>query len=506
MGCLLLAMTGAVWLFRRTDAMQFQGLLLKSEEQLRQMTEELPEVSGLRQVEELIELDGEEVPYDRFDNTFYISQSVSGEEYAGIFQTTEEQWDVYMQEDEALRDKQTAIREGHVFRLWFITGEGYTTADLIFTGLPIISIRSDAGGLTEEYGRGDIIVQNPDDEDVITMSVKASAIQAKTNYHAGTISFKLYKEDEREERNLNLLGLGKRTSWKLYQVHDRDNSACREMLSSYVWNCVCENEQLHRDMTYTEVIVDGTYDGLYYLSPKLGKGYLDLDEEDRLYKAEGTKEDSSKGYAAAEEDAGNSREALLERYSVVGDEDTENNRKALEEYENLWDEDNQEFGQVNAVNFREYDIWLQTVCAIQSSREDYCIIAYGKDGSYEFYRMPERSKFVFGVYPAERGWESLTATETIIEDEVYEKLAAASADDFTEELADRWRGLRMGALDTETMQQYVRVCERELTESGYIVRNRNQEEYAADCLALRKFIEQRMEYLDDQYNQDRLSQ
>ena len=103
----------------------------------------------------------------------------------------------------------------------------------------MISIRSDADGLTEEYGRGDIVVQNPDDEDVIAMSVKDSAIQVKTNYHSGTISFKLSKKDYQEERNLNLLGLGKRTSWKLYQVHDRDGSACTEMLSSYVWNCVC---------------------------------------------------------------------------------------------------------------------------------------------------------------------------------------------------------------------------------------------------------------------------
>ena len=47
----------------------------------------------------------------------------------------------------------------------------------------MISIRSDADGLTEEYGRGDIVVQNPDDEDVIAMSVKDSAIQVKTNYH-----------------------------------------------------------------------------------------------------------------------------------------------------------------------------------------------------------------------------------------------------------------------------------------------------------------------------------
>ena len=58
MGCLLIAMIFFVILFRRADAMRFQGLQVKSEEQLRQLTENLSEISGLQNVGELIELDG----------------------------------------------------------------------------------------------------------------------------------------------------------------------------------------------------------------------------------------------------------------------------------------------------------------------------------------------------------------------------------------------------------------------------------------------------------------
>ena len=496
LGCLLFAMICSVVLFHRTDSMQFQGLPVKSGEQLRQMTENLSDVSGFQSVDDLIELDGGRIPYDRFQNTFYVSQSVGDDEYAGTFRITEESCDVYIQEDEALQDKRTAIREGHIFRLWFVTQEGYRSAGLIFTGLPMISIRSDDDGLTEEYGRGEIVVQNPDDEDVIAMSVKDSAIQVKTNYHSGTISFKLSKKDYQEERNLNLLGLGKRTSWKLYQVHDRDGSACTEMLSSYVWNCVCVNEQLHRDMAYAEVVLDGAYSGLYYLAPKLGKAYLKLNEDDRLYKAEGG-EEAERNLSVEEEDAGSRRETSSEKYSVVGDEDIESSREALEQYTALWNGRHQEFGQINTENWRDYHIWLQTVCAVQGSKEDYCIIAGENNGNYEFFRMPERSKFVFGIYPAERGWESMTAVETVTEDETYEKLAKTLGSAFEEVLADRWSRLRTGALNTETMQQYVRACERELIESGYIARNGNREEYEAACFAVRKFIGQRLEFLDN---------
>lgn len=483
MGCLLAVLFCFAVLARRMDAMRFQGLQVKSEEQLRQMTENLSDVSGTQNMDELIELDGKMIPYDRIHNTFYVSQSMREEAYAGIFRAVGEQCSVYLQEDAARKDKKAAIMEGHIFRLWFVMGEKYAVADLIFTGLPMIGIRSDAGGLTQNYGRGDIVVQNPDDEDVITMSIKDSDVQVKMNYHSGTISVKLYKQDYQEERNLSLLGLGKHTSWKLYPVHDRDESAFRELLSAYVWNSVCEDERLARSMEYAEIIVDGEYKGLYYLAPKSGKGYLGLGEEDRLYKVEKSPQDDT---------------AI---YTVAGDEEIDKNRQALEEYLSLWENDNRDFQQLNVENYTSYYIWLQVVCGIQSSTEDYCVIAYKNgNGEYEFCRAPERSKFVFGIYPSEKGWQSMTAAESIMGDMQYERLMEASDGTLEKILSDKWRELRDSALDTEAMQHYAGQCEKRLIESGYIVRSGNQEEYETDCREVKEFIERRMNYLDGCYN------
>lgn len=481
MGFLLMAMICSVILFRRADITQFQGLQIKSGEQLGQLTENLSDVSGIWNVEESIELDGKAIPYDQFQNTFYVSQSMKNAEYSGRFHVIGDQCSVYFQEDDALKDKQTAISEGHIFRLWFVAKEDYAVADLIFTGLPVITIRSDENGLTENYGRGVIVVQDPDDRDVVTMSIKDSAVQVKTNYHSDTISFKLCKENYQEERNLNLLGLGKRTSWKLYPVHDRDGSALREMLSAYVWNCVCEDKELHRDMEYVEVIVDGEYSGLYYLAAKVGKGYLNLGEEDRLYRVEGNSEDPA---------------AI---YMVVGDEDTDINRQAMAEYESLWDEEVWDSEQINIGNYIDYHIWLQAVCGIQSDKGDYCIVAYKNNGVYKFSRMPDRSKFVFGIFPSEIGWESLTAAEMAMEDRVYEKLTEMPGMIPEIECSKKWRKLRDSSLSTERMHQYIIQCSGILNESGYIARNRNREEYKADCLELREFVDSRMNYLDSSY-------
>lgn len=485
MGCLLVALVSFIILVRRIDAMMFNGLRVLSEDRLRQMTVDLSEMDNLQGAEWLLELDGQRIPYDRDENIFYVSQSTKVAEYAGTFSAVREDCAVYIQEDAALHDKQTAIEQGHVFRVWFVTEEAYGVSDLIFTGLPMVCIYSDEGKLSDDYGRGDIVVQNPDDNDVITMSVKHSAIMVKTDHHSGTISFKLYKKGYSEERNLQLLGLGKRTSWKLYPVHDKDDSAVREMLAAYVWNCVCETESFQKSMMYAEVIVDGKYKGLYYLAPKTGKSYLGLGIEDRAYKLEERLEDGAKVY------------------EVIGDTDDKENRLALAEYEELWESENHDLDVIDIGKYIDYQIWLQTVCGVRNNTEEYIIVAQKNGESYEFCIVPGRSKFVFGIYPPAIGWQSLTAAEAIVEDESYERLKAELGDILCEETADRWRELRGGVLSTDVMQQYLWQCERELIESGYIARTTGKEEYEAACRKLREFLILRMNYLDSYF--DRLS-
>lgn len=482
--CLLAALICSVMIFRRMDAMKFNGLRVMSLGRLEQMTGQLYKMRAPEDAAALLTLDGERIPYDVQGNTFYVSQSVEKESYAGVFAAAEEDCIVYIQQDSVLYDKRAAVAEGYRFHLWFVTQEAYFVSDLIFTGLPMISIDSERGRLSEHYGRGNIIVHNPNDHDVITMSVKASDMEARTNYNSGTISFRLYKKGYQEERSLQLLGLGKRTSWKLYPVYAEDGALMREMLAAYVWNCVCENENMLRNMEYTEVIMDGEYRGLYYLAPKVGKGYLKMGEADRVYKLEGQAEDKT---------------VMCE---TVGDEDTDQNREAFRLYESLWEEECRDLTFVNVENYIDYHIWQQTVCGVRNAAEDHYLIVCRNDDVYDYYRMPDRSKYVFGIYPAAIGWQSLQAAETVMEDEACVRLAEVQGTAFCQAMAERWMQVRDGGLDTEMMLQYAYQCGKELKESGYLMRQKDPEEYEAECLALRHFIRWRMEYLDGYFNQD----
>ncbi len=464
----------------RIDDMEFHGMRVLPEEKLAKLTESLGRVDSPQNAEELILLDGHGIPYDRDNNLFYVSQSTEGKEYAGTFTAAGSGCVLYLQKDDALKDKQDAIARGHRFKVWFVTENAYAVSELVFTGLPMVCIRSEAGGLTDGYGRGSIVVQNPDDTDIITMSVKESAIETKVNHNSGTISFKLFKNQYDQERDLSLLGMGKRTSWKLYPVYEKDDAASREMVANYVWNCVCSEDTLQKGMEYAEVIVDGEYKGLYYLAPKVGKGYLDLGEKDRAYECEEVLEDGTK------------------RYEVIGDQDTQENREQLLWYENLWQAGNEDFARLNIENYINYNIYLQAACAVQNSMEEYYVIAREQDGEYGFYKMPGRSKFVFGLYPSRIGWQSVFATENIMEDAEYDCLSG-QMDDIAPRTAARWKELRQNALSTQSLLSVAYLCEQRLADSGYIVREEEHSAYGTACDNLHEMIRERMAHLDQYY-------
>lgn len=463
----------------RIDDMEFHGLRVMPEEKLAELTEGLGRVDSPQNAEELILLDGHAVPYDRDNNLFYVSQPMEGKAYAGTFTSAGENCTLYLQEDDALEDKQDAIARGHRFKVWFVTENAYAVSEMVFTGLPMVCIRSEAGKLASSYGKGNIVIHNPDDKDVITMSVKESAVETKINYNSGTISFKLYKKQYDQERDLSLLGLGKRTSWKLYPVYEKDHAFSGEIVANYVWNCVCGDDTLQKGMEYAEVIVDGQYKGLYYLAPKIGKGYLSLGEKDRAYECVGTLEDGTR------------------LFEVTGDEDIQENREALAQYEGMWQK-NGDAAQADIENYINYNIYLQAACAVQNSMENFYVIAREEGGAYQFCRIPERSKFVFGMYPSRIGWQSVFAKENIMEDVEYACLSG-QMEDIWPRTAAKWKELRRNALSTDSLLGVAYLYEQRLADSGYIIREEETSAYGSACETLHELIRERMDNLDHYY-------
>lgn len=450
LGCLILGLFLAVIVIHRIDNMKVCGIRVVSGDALNEIASGLSSLSNLQTMNKLMTMDGQAVPYVQEENTFYISQSVETAEYAGALRAVGDDYDIYLEKDELLQDKQTAISEGHVFKLWFVSDEVYVTANVIFTGLPVICINTEEE-TDAENAEGDLVIQNPDDDDINGLSVKYSLAQIKENSNTETVTLKLFKKEFQEERNLSLLGLGKHTSWKLYPIYDKDESMLRAILAAYVWNAVCDEENLQRPFGYAEVIVDGKYRGLHLVSPKVGTGYLNLQPDEQLYKCEEMQEEI-------------------------------------------------EAEQIDTGNCVNYNIYLQAVCAVRNGQTEYYFIGQKSEkAGYTYKRMPEDYKYVFGLYPKEIGWQSVTAAESIMRDDVYDQIYETTGSSFESAAEERWRSLRDHQLSTENLLKQGLLYSQELMQSGYVARNCSIHEYNNACEEVFAFVIKRMNYLDQYY-------
>ena len=130
------------------------GLLIQAKEEQKIMSVEVKTENELDRMKEgLISSDepignfvlyGEhELPYDGNYGFYYISQSLNSEELKGKLETTDKKLKVYFYEDSYWEDKALAIKEGHPFR-FIVFGDGwYSEDEVVFSGLPIVSITGD---------------------------------------------------------------------------------------------------------------------------------------------------------------------------------------------------------------------------------------------------------------------------------------------------------------------------------------------------------------------------
>lgn len=106
-----------------------------------------------------------ELPYDGNYGFYYISQSMNTEQFEGQLKTLDHQTEVYFYEDSYWKDKKSAVREGHPFR-FIVFGDGwYTEDEIVFSGLPIISITGDLVESEQKSvsNNSRIVVWNPSD-------------------------------------------------------------------------------------------------------------------------------------------------------------------------------------------------------------------------------------------------------------------------------------------------------------------------------------------------------
>ena len=228
-------------LFQVKERQKVMSVEIKTEIELNRMKE--GKISSEEPIGSFVLMGDQSLPYDGNYGFHYISQSLNTDEFEGKLITIDKNNKVYFYDDSYWKDKKSAIKERHPFRFIVFGEDWYSEDEVIFSGLPIVSI---TGELVEAEDKNksnssSIVVWDPEDDAADGLyTIKESFC---TYYERGASSRQFEKKsfgvrlfDEKgEAQNKSFLGMRTDNKWILNALYS-DISKVREKLAIDIWN------------------------------------------------------------------------------------------------------------------------------------------------------------------------------------------------------------------------------------------------------------------------------
>lgn len=240
---------------------------------------------------------GEKAAMDVGSKTIYIPQAISGEttrdQLKGALTLSVSNCRLYFLQDPAFDDLTQAVAQGHSFPLAVACGRHYHIYSVVFTTLPVLRMDSQTKQEGEENDApeffGQVCLWDTETGDPVS-----SELFFHTRGHStmGTEkrSWKLsLKTSSMKNNHLSFLGLQKDDDWILNAM-SMDDSKIKEMFLTNVWNSIAADSPWDYPMSsqrYVELVLDGSYCGVYLLQRRFDQKFLGLSDEDILLKGIG---------------------------------------------------------------------------------------------------------------------------------------------------------------------------------------------------------------------------
>lgn len=452
----LLVIFGTVYILcRLEESSKFGGIDITSMEELEDLTLGMQYIENPSGADDFLTCQGQQIAYDKESQIFYVSQPVREDELVSSFDSPVESIRLFIEEDEFVHDIEEAMRSGHVFRIWIVGEHRYTVCGIMLTGAPVLTINS-SDRLKSDYQEGDVLLSDPQDEEINGFSTKSSNALLKYNANSGTYSVKLMKKDYTEKKKLSFLGIGKNNAWKLYKVSARDGSLLQAKLAADVWNIMNADTPFVREYEFVELIENNSYKGLYLMAPKWSRSMLDLAEQD----------------------------------SVIKSEDL-----ALEEAVEI-------FTDISDKNLGRYYMFLQITYAYQNSTEDYAVIEKIYDGGEkEHILVPDKLEYAFGGFEKRLHyltWEggSNNISRMLIALQDITSVEERQEEEILRMCQEEWKQHRMTTLGNENLQKRLQEYESYLTDSGLAKRCVEDDTFGYYFEQLENYVMDRMDYMD----------
>lgn len=237
-------------------------------------------------------LNGVEIPYETEEKRYYIPRNMEEDHWKGQICASADGMpaSVIWEADEAFDNIKDAVAAGHVFACIIYNETGYQKVSVLFTGIPVMCIDGDMGETDSRVRVFDPVKSlqgnYQTEESRIYYNIRGNASKRfeKIGYR-----LELLQEDGEAGRKTSLLGMRIDNDWQLKAMYS-DRSKLRDKLSIDLWNQIAERTETKADagcrMEYLELIVNGSYQGLYGLVEPTDYKSLSLNKEkDLIYKA-----------------------------------------------------------------------------------------------------------------------------------------------------------------------------------------------------------------------------
>lgn len=476
------------------------GVQILSETDMRKYTEyEYQDFSQLlRHKDELVSMDVE-------DSTIYIAQNINDHtiynDLQGIVTIDDTKYQLYFGADDAFKNLDEAVKEGHEFSLYVTDGSAtYMKYNVVFTTLPVIRLDGEVTHQNEE-GRdvftGDICVWAPIDPDSKSYTVKTSDLEwhlrGGTTKRLKKNSWKIsLKKENGENRNLAFCGLGADDDWVLNAMA-LDDTKMREHLFMDLWNEVASQNTYSYKMSsgeYVEVVSNGKYLGLYMIQRRIDTKYLGLGKNTSLVRGKRLTTAPTSVYEAYEIRGGDLSEE--EVYAVM--------------YAPYWGLNFESL--VNVDNFVDMNMFVGLAMAPDNSafNNTYWIVEKESgENQYSISMVPWDTDISFGIV-ASGGFRYDYGATVYTDMGRRETAFLISNTEYVEKVFSRWKELRDTTFDTEHILSYLEEYDEQLIGSGAFHRNtelwglRNGgKDYEESYNNLTKFIIDRLEWMDTIY-------
>lgn len=445
------------------------------------------------------------IPYAKDLEGYLLSQSMT-EDYKGLIYNQDFKLKV-IKPDKA---KGELMGLSEPLKVMAYDDTSYQMIEIIMTNLPVASITSEESDDGIIYGNMILLDSNGGGRENVYESVTSKCsyhVRGASSREYPKKSYKLNLLTDKGKKKKSLLGMREDDDWVLNSLY-ADKARMREMVGYDIWNQLSQKNQ--HTMKYTELILDGTYQGVYALQEpvdyKTFSGNKDTDflfsikdweiglSNRLLYEAEYTEEnrllDEIELESFERTDYEKSTAIIRALVSEVKQKETKDRDQFYFTFDN----------QSNA----DYLTFINLIGATDNTYKNekiYVRRIIGTENSYSIEKTPWDLDATQMSYQLKL-WSNPKYTDILVDNLLPKNVMEDVS--YRQKVKDKYFESRNTFYNAEYLDKLIDQCEAELKCGGAISRDMERwemppEEFAQDVEEIRKFYTERVKALDEYY-------